>query len=166
MADPLRLRPHSPDLRLALLVRPAAGHPIVRHLREKAGLNRAILDADPGELLRQLTYKTSWYGSQLAILDAGGSPTRPVQKNPRLALSHRTFHCTICGLTMDRDFNAARDIEPTQNYPTSPLASGPVARCPGFRHAVATAVTTWWWRVPVGDQGGRRWRGGVLHGRN
>ncbi|MEV7617522.1 hypothetical protein [Streptomyces sp. NPDC089799] len=38
-------------------------------MKQKAGLNRAVLDAAPGELRRQLTYKTSWYGSTLAVLD-------------------------------------------------------------------------------------------------
>lgn len=39
------------------------------HGRGKAGLNRAILDVAPGELRRQLTYKTRWYGSTLVVAD-------------------------------------------------------------------------------------------------
>ncbi|MCQ8833738.1 transposase [Streptomyces samsunensis] len=31
-------------------------------------------------------------------------------QNPRLTLADRTFHCTNCGLGIDRDLNAARNI--------------------------------------------------------
>jgi transposase len=29
---------------------------------------------------------------------------------PKLTLSERTYHCTDCGLTLDRDLNAARNL--------------------------------------------------------
>ncbi|MFE3776429.1 zinc ribbon domain-containing protein [Streptomyces sp. NPDC059122] len=32
-------------------------------------------------------------------------------QHPSLTLADRTFHCTNCGLTMDRDLNAALNIE-------------------------------------------------------
>lgn len=50
--------------------------------RSKAGLNRSILDAAPGELRRQLAYKTSWYGSHLVVID-------------RWAPTSKT--CSMCG---------------------------------------------------------------------
>ncbi|MGH9114237.1 MAG: RNA-guided endonuclease TnpB family protein, partial [Acidimicrobiales bacterium] len=37
--------------------------------RGKAGLNRAIVDAAPGELRRQLAYKATWYGSALVVAE-------------------------------------------------------------------------------------------------
>ncbi|HEX3393605.1 MAG TPA: IS607 family element RNA-guided endonuclease TnpB, partial [Acidimicrobiales bacterium] len=37
--------------------------------RRAAGLNRAILDASPGELRRQLAYKATWYGATLVVAD-------------------------------------------------------------------------------------------------
>ncbi|MDT0449451.1 zinc ribbon domain-containing protein [Streptomyces hesseae] len=40
-----------------------------KNVRQKAGLDRAILDATPGELKRQLEYKTEKYGSRLMELD-------------------------------------------------------------------------------------------------
>lgn len=83
-------------------------------VRQKAGLNRAILDAAPGELRRQLAYKTAWYGSKLAVVDRWFPSSKTCSncgwQNPRLTLSDRTFHCTNCESTMDRDFNAARNI--------------------------------------------------------
>ncbi|WP_240797444.1 transposase [Streptomyces sp. F001] len=85
-----------------------------RRVKQKAGLNRSILDASPGELRRQLTYKTRWYGSSLAVLDRWwpSSKTRSAcgWQNPRLRLADRTFHCTNCALRIDRDLNAARNI--------------------------------------------------------
>lgn len=86
-----------------------------KRVRQKAGLNRAILDAAPGELRRQLAYKTSWYGAKLAVLDRWWPSSKTCSdcgwQNPRLTLADRTFHCAGCGLTMDRDVNGARNIE-------------------------------------------------------
>ncbi|MEU9983729.1 RNA-guided endonuclease TnpB family protein [Streptomyces sp. NPDC050856] len=85
-----------------------------RRVRQKAGLNRAVLDASPGEFRRQLTYKMSWYGSKLAVLDRWFPSSKTCSacgwQNPRLTLADRTFHCPDCGLTIDRDLNAARNI--------------------------------------------------------
>ncbi|MFJ7069735.1 IS607 family element RNA-guided endonuclease TnpB [Streptomyces sp. NPDC101115] len=85
-----------------------------RRVRQKAGLNRAVLDAAPGEFRRQLTYKTSWYGSRLAVCDRWFPSSKTCSacgwQNPRLTLADRTFTCPDCGLTIDRDLNAARNI--------------------------------------------------------
>ncbi|MFE1383464.1 RNA-guided endonuclease InsQ/TnpB family protein [Streptomyces sp. NPDC058740] len=85
-----------------------------RRVRQKAGLNRAVLDAAPGEFRRQLTYKTAWYGSKLAVLDRWFASSKTCSacgwQNPRLTLADRTFNCPGCGLTIDRDLNAARNI--------------------------------------------------------
>ncbi|MGH9125610.1 MAG: IS607 family element RNA-guided endonuclease TnpB [Acidimicrobiales bacterium] len=50
--------------------------------RAKAGLNRAILDASPAELRRQLAYKATWYGSTLVVADRWCPPLhrRPLQR--------------------------------------------------------------------------------------
>ena len=107
------------DLNVAGMTRSAKGtiEAPGRRVRQKAGLNRAILDASPGELRRQLTYKTSWYGSRLAVLDRWFPSSKTCSdcgwQNPRLTLSDRVFVCgdPSCGLRMDRDVNAARNIE-------------------------------------------------------
>lgn len=99
-----------------------------KKVRQKAGLNRAILDVSPGELRRQLAYKTSWYGSQLAVLDRWFPSSKTCSdcgwQNPRLTLSERTFNCgnRACGLVMDRDLNAARNIERHAVPPDLPVA--------------------------------------------
>ncbi|MEU0397790.1 RNA-guided endonuclease TnpB family protein [Streptomyces sp. NPDC006208] len=83
-------------------------------MQRKAGAVRAVVDASPGELRRQLIYKTTWYGSTLAVLDRGWPSRRTCSacgwQDPRLTLADGTFHCDNCTLTVDRDVNAARNI--------------------------------------------------------
>ncbi|MEU3213844.1 RNA-guided endonuclease TnpB family protein [Nocardiopsis alba] len=85
-----------------------------RNVRSKAGLNRSILDAAPAELRRQLEYKASWYGSEVAVLDRWFPSSKTCSgcgwRNPSLALSEREFVCAECGLRIDRDLNAADNI--------------------------------------------------------
>ncbi|MGW4694093.1 RNA-guided endonuclease InsQ/TnpB family protein [Kitasatospora cineracea] len=83
-------------------------------VRQKAGHNRAVLDAAPGELRRQLGYKTSWYGSALAAVDHWYPSSKTCSSCgtaiPKLPRDQRVFHCTACGLAIDRDYNAAVNI--------------------------------------------------------
>ncbi|WBP91970.1 IS607 family element RNA-guided endonuclease TnpB [Kitasatospora cathayae] len=85
-----------------------------RNVRQKASLNRSILDAAPAEIRRQLTYKTGWYGSKLAVCDRWFPSSKTCSacgwQNPRLTLTDREYHCQQCGLCLDRDINAARNI--------------------------------------------------------
>ncbi len=79
----------------------------------KSGLNRAILDTAPGELRRQLTYKTRWYGSALAICDRWYPSSQTCSAcgaRTKLRLSQRVYRCAACGLDLDRDVNAAVNI--------------------------------------------------------
>jgi putative transposase len=105
------------DLNVAGMTRSAKGtvEKPGRNVRQKAGLNRSILDTAMGETRRQLAYKTFWYGSKLAVLDRWWPSSKTCSEcgwqNPRLTLSDRVFTCGQCGITMDRDLNAARNIE-------------------------------------------------------
>jgi IS605 OrfB family transposase len=77
-------------------------------------LARAIADAGMGELRRLLGYKSTWYGCRLVVAD----PFFPSSKTcsacgwakAKLTLAERTFCCETCGLVMDRDLNAARNL--------------------------------------------------------
>ena len=90
------------------------GHHLRNGARAKSGLNRAILDASPGELRRQLAYKCEWHGSTLVVAD----PWFPSSKTcsgcqtvkTKLSLTERMFRCEVCGLVIDRDLNAARNL--------------------------------------------------------
>jgi IS605 OrfB family transposase len=77
-------------------------------------LARQIADAGFAELRRQLSYKCEWYGSTLVAAD----PWYPSSKTcsacgaakAKLPLSARVFCCGACGLRIDRDINAARNL--------------------------------------------------------
>ncbi|MFC8624315.1 RNA-guided endonuclease InsQ/TnpB family protein [Streptomyces anulatus] len=98
------------DLAVASLVRSPRG----KGRRRKAGLNRAIMDAAWGELLRQLRYKCAWYGRTLVIVDRFFPSTRRCSAcgamGPKLDLSVRGWSCDGCGAVHDRDVNAGRNL--------------------------------------------------------
>ncbi|WP_333764313.1 zinc ribbon domain-containing protein [Streptomyces sp. IBSBF 2390] len=86
-----------------------------RNVRQKAGLNRAILDAAPSAPTARLQ------DFLVRLPPRGPRPLVPVQQtcsacgwqNPRPTLADRVFTCSnaTCGLVMDRDAKAARNIE-------------------------------------------------------
>ncbi|MCY0884470.1 MAG: IS607 family element RNA-guided endonuclease TnpB, partial [Firmicutes bacterium] len=95
------------------------GTVVVEHLRlagllRNRRLSRALADAALAELRRQLAYKTAWYGSRLIEAD----PCYPSSKRcsgcgavkDPLPLGERTFRCDACGLVLDRDANAGRNL--------------------------------------------------------
>ncbi|WP_411097836.1 RNA-guided endonuclease InsQ/TnpB family protein [Streptomyces sp. 020-2-3H-GM] len=98
------------DLSVASLVRSPRGE----GRRRKAGLNRAILDASWGELLRQLRYKCAWYGRTLVVVDRFFPSTRRCSAcgtyGPKMDLAVRGWSCGACGAAHDRDVNAARNL--------------------------------------------------------
>ena len=79
----------------------------------KAGLNKSMHDAGWGRFLSILAYKAACAGKRVEAVppaytsqDCSGCGRR-VQKS----LSVRTHVCTSCGLVLDRDENAARNIQ-------------------------------------------------------
>ncbi|WP_236648464.1 IS607 family element RNA-guided endonuclease TnpB, partial [Micromonospora sicca] len=77
-------------------------------------LARRIADAGFAELRRQLAYKTSWNGGRLVVADRWYPSSKTCSScgvvKTKLALSERTYTCTLCGLVLDRDVNAARNL--------------------------------------------------------
>jgi putative transposase len=77
-------------------------------------LARALADAGLGELRRQLTYKTTWYGSRLIVADRFYPSSKLCSAcgwvKAKLTLAERTFACEACELRLDRDLNAARNL--------------------------------------------------------
>jgi putative transposase len=80
---------------------------------QKAGLNKSIHDAGWCHFLTTLTFKAACAGKRVEAVnpaytsqDCSGCGER-VQKS----LSVRTHVCTKCGLILDRDENAARNIQ-------------------------------------------------------
>ena len=104
------------DLNVAGMTRSARGtidNP-GRNVRQKAGLNRAILDGAFATIRWQLDHKTRWYGSRLAVIGRFEPSSKTCSAcgtaKTTLPLAERTFTCESCGLVIDRDHNAARNI--------------------------------------------------------
>jgi putative transposase len=77
-------------------------------------LARSINDAAWGELIRQLDYKAQWYGRTLVQIDRWYPSSKRCYDCGHvvnaLALDVRAWTCPHCGVTHDRDINAARNI--------------------------------------------------------
>ena len=77
-------------------------------------LAKSVMDASFGEFRRQLEYKTTRTGARLNIVDrwypSSKTCSRCGRVKTKLSLSERTYRCEHCGLTIDRDLNAAINI--------------------------------------------------------
>ncbi len=78
----------------------------------KRGLNRSIAEQNWSRIVSQLEYKAAWAGRELAFVDPRNTSQRCsgcgviVKKS----LAERRHVCGRCGLDLDRDHNAARNI--------------------------------------------------------
>ncbi len=98
------------------------------------GLRRALHDAALAQIRRQLAYKMAWRGGILIqaptfypsskICSACGTA------KAKLPLSDRTFRCERCGLILDRDENAARNLEALEQHVAASGAETENARSP------------------------------------
>jgi putative transposase len=83
-----------------------------KNVRQKAGLNREILDTGPAAFLAMLRYKAEEAGS--LFMEAPTRRLKPSQRCPKCdsvkekSLSERTHLCAVCGHTEPRDAAAAR----------------------------------------------------------
>jgi len=77
-------------------------------------LARALSDAGLADLGRLLAYKAAWYGCQLTVADRWYPSSKTCsgcgQLKPDLTLADRTYRCAVCGLSLDRDVNAAINL--------------------------------------------------------
>lgn len=84
------------------------------NVRQKAGLNRAILDVGFSEIQRQLIYKALWAGRSTVKIDRWYPSSKRCSACghtlKRLALNQRRWRCPECETTHDRDLNAAKNI--------------------------------------------------------
>lgn len=83
-------------------------------------LASGVSDASFCEFHRQLTYKTKWNGGRIVKVDQFYPSSKTCSqcgtKKDVLTLSERVFYCEECGLTVDRDVNAAMNL---RNYTVS-----------------------------------------------
>ncbi|MEW2331725.1 IS607 family element RNA-guided endonuclease TnpB [Micromonospora chersina] len=94
-------------------------------------LARHIADAGFAEIRRQLTYKTHWNGGRLTVADRWYPSSKTCSAcgaaKTKLTLSEREYACETCGLILDRDLNAARNLAALAAAEIDTAGSGPVA---------------------------------------
>lgn len=89
-------------------------------------LAKAIADVSFFELRRQLEYKCDWYGKELTVIDRWFPSTKMCSGCGQLhemPLAKRTMECD-CGLTINRDVNAAINIKAAGNVARGERSSG------------------------------------------
>ena len=92
------------------------------------------MDAGLADLGRRLAYKAAWDGCQLTQADRWYPSSKRCsgcgQLKPDLTLADRTYRCAACGLSLDRDVNAAVNLarwpqhcQQEQHAPPTPVAA-------------------------------------------
>ena len=91
-------------------------------------LAKSVSDAAFGEFRRQLEYKTARSGAALHVVDRRYRSSQTCSGcgsvKAKLSLAERTYRCDSCGLTMDRDLNAAINILVAGSAPETLNARG------------------------------------------
>ena len=95
-------------------------------------LAKAVNDASFAELRRQLEYKTARTGARLHVVDRWYPSSKMCSRcgrvKAKLSLTERTYRCEHCGVTMDRDLNAAINIKVAGSAPETLNAHRGTAR--------------------------------------
>ncbi len=111
----------------------------VANLMTNRHLARAIGDAAWAELARQLAYKATWFAAEVVVCDRWFASTKTCSGcgmvKQRMGLAERSFRCESCGLTIDRDRNAAANLaawaERSHAQAPDRQAGGRVTNAPG-----------------------------------
>ena len=108
----------------------------VKNLSRNRHLSKSILDSGWGEFVRQLEYKSQWYGRSLVKVGRFFPSSKTCSHcgcvKDHLNLSERSWTCSECGVVHDRDYNASVNIkaEGTAVLARGEESSGPSAvRC-------------------------------------
>jgi putative transposase len=87
----------------------------VKEMAGRHSIAKKVMDAAMAEAAKQLEYKTKWYGSMLYIAAWWYPFTKRCSRcgnvKDNVGLSERVYRCAVCGLMIDRDLNAARNLE-------------------------------------------------------
>jgi putative transposase len=86
----------------------------VKNMLKNHCLAKHISDVGWGEFVRQLEYKSAWYGRTLAKIDRWYPSSKTCSSCQHvletLSLDHRFWTCPSCGTVHDRDINASKNI--------------------------------------------------------
>ena len=78
-------------------------------------LAQAIADVGMYEFRRQLLYKAEWYGCEVLLADRFYPSTKRCsqcgQVKSTMSMGEREYQCECCGFVIDRDLNAAINLE-------------------------------------------------------
>ena len=95
-------------------------------------LAKAVSDAAFGEFRRQLEYKTARTGAALRVIDRWYPSSKTCSAcgavKAKLSLAERVYRCDVCGLSIDRDLNAAVNILVAGSAPETQNAHGGTVR--------------------------------------
>jgi putative transposase len=87
----------------------------VSGMMKNHSLAQAIADVGWYEFRRQMEYKGGWYSCQVILADRYYPSTKRCSncgnRKDRMSLDQRVYLCENCGLSMDRDLNAAINLE-------------------------------------------------------
>lgn len=107
------------------------------------GIAKQLADVSFAEIKRQLKYKSEWMGKTLILADQYFPSSKTCSScgaiKDKLKLSERTYNCSSCGLKIDRDLNAAKNLavySPTLKCKES-HASGAITEASLARNTVA-----------------------------
>ncbi len=118
----------------------------VEGMKRNRKLALAISDVGFGEFKRQMSYKTVWQGEQVLLADRWFPSTKKCSRcgyvKEDMDLSERIYVCDNpddleCGLTIDRDVNAARNLAALARLSQQPTASWAGRYTPVERGALA-----------------------------
>jgi putative transposase len=86
----------------------------VKNMLKNHCLAKHISDVGWGEFIRQLEYKSAWYGRTLAKIDRWYPSSKTCSSCQHvletLSLDYRFWTCPSCGTVHDRDINASKNI--------------------------------------------------------
>lgn len=86
----------------------------IKGMMQNGKLSKALADASMSELHRQITYKAAWAGSELIEANRWMPSSKTCSGcgciKSDLTLSDRAYRCEHCGLVIDRDLNAAKNL--------------------------------------------------------
>ncbi|MHA2370651.1 MAG: RNA-guided endonuclease InsQ/TnpB family protein, partial [Candidatus Hodarchaeales archaeon] len=124
----------------------------IAELQKNKQQSKGWADVAHGEFRRQLSYKSAWYGAHYVEVPRFYPSSKLCSTcwyyHTELTLKERVFACPMCGMMLDRDLNAALNMEQyyhcrlylQPNYPIAGSLSetlnacGEVVSPDGFRH--------------------------------
>ena len=87
----------------------------VNNMIKNHKLAKSIADASWSEFRRILEYKANWYGRKIIVAPSNYASSQLCsdcgnKSSQTKDLSCRTYICPVCGMIMDRDINASKNL--------------------------------------------------------